>query len=75
MSEEKPLAEVIELLRKERAGMLTTLSDEVLVSRPTNVLDVDDDLPFEYKGAMPPRGGAMDATDEEITKAVEFMMK
>ena len=43
MSEEKPLAEVIELLRKERAGMLTTLSDEVLVSRPTNVLDVDDD--------------------------------
>lgn len=27
------------------------------------------------KGAMPPKGGAMDATDEEITKAVEFMMK
>jgi cytochrome c5 len=27
------------------------------------------------KGAMPPKGGAMDATDEEIMKAVEFMMK
>ena len=27
------------------------------------------------KGAMPPKGGAMDATDEEITKAVEFMLK
>ena len=27
------------------------------------------------KGAMPPKGGAGDATDEEITKAVEFMMK
>lgn len=27
------------------------------------------------KGAMPPKGGAMDATDEEIKKAVEFMMK
>jgi cytochrome c5 len=27
------------------------------------------------KGAMPPKGGAGDATDEEISKAVEFMMK
>jgi cytochrome c5 len=27
------------------------------------------------KGAMPPKGGAGDATEEEITKAVEFMMK
>lgn len=27
------------------------------------------------KGAMPPKGGAGDATDEEIMKAVEFMMK
>jgi len=27
------------------------------------------------KGAMPPKGGAGDATDEEIARAVEFMMK
>lgn len=27
------------------------------------------------KGAMPPKGGVADATEEEITKAVAFMMK
>ncbi|HTH94530.1 MAG TPA: c-type cytochrome [Rhodocyclaceae bacterium] len=27
------------------------------------------------KGSMPPKGGVADATEEEITKAVEFMMK
>ena len=27
------------------------------------------------KGAMPPKGGAGDATEEEITRAVAFMMK
>ena len=27
------------------------------------------------KGAMPPKGGAGDATDEELSKAIEFMMK
>lgn len=27
------------------------------------------------KGAMPPKGGAADATEEELTRAVAFMMK
>ena len=27
------------------------------------------------KGAMPPKGGAADATDEELGRAIEFMMK
>ncbi len=27
------------------------------------------------KGAMPPKGGAADATDEELTKAIQYMMK
>jgi cytochrome c5 len=27
------------------------------------------------KGAMPPKGGVGDATDEELSKAIQFMMK
>lgn len=42
MSNEETLDDVIAMLREQRSGMLTTVGEAGLVSRPMTVLDVDD---------------------------------